>query len=120
MINVLVVEDDAIARSVICAIIKSGGYNAMEADGGESALQICENANVKIDLILTDFKMPNMNGVELIKRLRIDHADMRAVLMSGFANDTVDTEGGKMTNLLFMRKPFLPQELLTMIRTALS
>ncbi len=118
--TVLVVEDDTIVRRVICAIIKSGGYKVIEADGAASALQICKNPSERIDLILTDFEMPSMNGSDLIRRLKLEHGHIRAVLISGFTPDIMKMHGGESENMFFMRKPFLPEALLKMIESALS
>ena len=84
---VLVVEDDADTRTLLHYILEHRGFEVIEAEGAEAALQILHER--RPDLILTDLMMPVMDGVELIHRLRLreELSDVPIVAMSAHSND---------------------------------
>ena len=67
--NILVVDDDPIVRHALSRIIKVNGFDVVEADDGNSAFEILINRN-DIDLVLTDFHMPELDGINLAKLIR--------------------------------------------------
>jgi two-component system chemotaxis response regulator CheY len=70
-IKILVVDDFATMRKVIRNLLKQGGYeNVVEAEDGVSALRVLKSQ--KIDLVISDWNMPNMTGLELLKAVRAD------------------------------------------------
>ncbi len=75
-IKILVVDDFATMRKVIRNLLKQGGYeNIVEAEDGVTALRTLKSQ--KIDLIISDWNMPNMTGLELLKAVRADE-DLKA------------------------------------------
>lgn len=68
MFNILVVEDNADMRELLCTVLSDGGYNALSAADGEEALAVMDKEY--IDLIVADIMMPNMDGYELTRTLR--------------------------------------------------
>ncbi len=70
-IKILVVDDFATMRKVVRNLLKQGGYeNIVEAEDGISALRVLKSS--KIDFIISDWNMPNMTGIELLKTVRAD------------------------------------------------
>lgn len=70
-IRILVVDDFATMRKVVRNLLKQGGYeNVVEAEDGLSALRALKSS--KIDFIISDWNMPNMTGIELLKAVRAD------------------------------------------------
>ncbi len=67
--TILVVDDHAVVRDMFAGFLRGLGYGVLEADGPLEAQQMSAN-DVKIDLLLTDFRMPEMNGVELARWFR--------------------------------------------------
>ena len=65
--TILVVEDDAAVRQLVCTILQEAGYQALRARHGSDALQICQQHDGKIDLVLTDLVMPQMSGPMLVE-----------------------------------------------------
>ena len=66
--NILVVDDSRAQRFLVASSLRSGGFNVLQAASGEEALSIC--ARVEIDLVLSDWMMPGMNGIEFCRALR--------------------------------------------------
>lgn len=70
-IKILIVDDFATMRKVIRNLLKQSGYdNIVEADDGRAAMDILKST--KVDFIISDWNMPNMNGIELLKAVRAD------------------------------------------------
>ena len=67
--SILVVEDEAAIRANVRDCLRQLGYEVLEAESGEAALQICEQSKKKIDLVITDVIMPGIGGQELAQRL---------------------------------------------------
>jgi CheY-like chemotaxis protein len=109
--SVLIVEDEPLLLMVAAEVMRDAGYSVFEAGEGRSALSILEK-NPDIDLLLTDIKMPGMNGYQLAEAGLALRPDLKVLLMTGYAQDPVPrqmTEAG----VRVLYKPFdidrLPQ-----------
>lgn len=117
MIDILVVEDDANAQKLICAVLQRGGYNSHVAGNGIEALDKMEER--RFDLIVLDLMMPGMDGYELCKELR-NAGDNIPILMLTAAQDIKDKHNGFLAGTDdYMTKPFDEQELLFRIKALL-
>ena len=114
----LLVEDDAAVRAVTRRILERAGYTVLEADSGRGALDVADRNRGAIDLVISDVVMPNLGGVELQKRLKEDHPDLKVILMSGYSEAEVRAEIRE-AGAAFLSKPFLPDALLRVVGTAL-
>jgi len=83
--TILVVDDDPDVREVAVSSLESLGYHMLAAENGPAALDLLAHSGT-VDLLLVDMAMPGMNGVELIKRARERHGDLRAMLVTGYAD----------------------------------
>lgn len=113
--HVLVVDDDPVVRRLTKRMVRSLGYEVMEAENGLDALDRFTETD-DIDLVLTDMKMPKMNGEELAEEIKRLKARMKIILISG-ANDSfrqVDE------NLFYMQKPYTRESLSRVIDLALT
>ena len=115
---VLVVDDDATLRRVLCAAINWFGLNTLEAEDGEQALDIY--LREKPALVITDIYMPKMNGIHLLRTLRRNDPDSKIVLITGgtnywqLARDRDSRPDG------FLEKPFTVADLLKLVRTLMA
>jgi two-component system chemotaxis response regulator CheY len=108
MIKALVVDDSKTIRMIMRRILVELGYEVCEAANGREALDAIEAGNATIDLVLTEWNMPEMNGLELVKRLRQDPAcsSLKVIMV------TTETELGQMASALeagadeYVMKPF--------------
>lgn len=114
--TVLVVEDDQSLRTVIRMVLEHASYEVLEARHGIAALELMETEMP--DLVIADMRMPLMNGVELIGRLRSSPAtaSVPIVLLSGLVPDP---EVSSLANAVVV-KPFEPADLLAAISGALK
>ena len=118
--TVLLVEDDPDVRALAADILKSNGYEVVLASNGVEALRVCEKHGGKIDLVVTDVIMPNMNGPELAQHARRMYPEVQVVFMSGYADHAISAKGVLDDNAVFLQKPFTPSVLTHKLREVLD
>jgi CheY-like chemotaxis protein len=113
--TVLIVEDDLSLRTVIRMVLEQARYEVLEARHGAAALELMESDLP--DVVIADLRMPLMNGVELIGRMRSSPktASVPIVLLSGLLPEVEVT---KLADAV-VAKPFEPAELLAAVRGSL-
>lgn len=118
--TILLVEDEPAVRSLIRQILVRQGYRVLPTNSGVEALALAEQFGGRIDLLLTDLVLPQMNGRELRERLRASHPGIRALYISGYTEDTVVRHGVWREKTHFLQKPFAPVVLLNKIRDVMA
>jgi len=118
--TVLVVEDDAAIRNLLRVILGGHGYAVMEACDGLAALAIGERHPGPIDLLLTDVRMPALNGRGLVDRLAPVRPGVKVIYMSGDVSDQANGAALRDGKVPFLQKPFSPQILLKAVREVLD
>lgn len=115
--NVLVVDDQEVARVFIRECLKDEGYEVFEATNGKDGEALCRDQ--KMDMIITDIIMPEQEGIETICKIREEYPGMKVVAISGGDQLYLDNalELGA-DNVL--KKPFLKKDLLETIARTLS
>jgi signal transduction histidine kinase/CheY-like chemotaxis protein len=104
--NILVCDDDDDVRRFVGEFLGSVGYTIHEANGPIAALGILDN-QAEIDLLIVDYAMPVMNGLETIQQARRRRPDLKPLLITGYAGAV----GGGAADIPLLRKPFAPAEL---------
>jgi PAS domain S-box-containing protein len=118
--TVMLVEDDEMVQRLTRKILIHLGYDVLPALDINDALQICDVHPTPIQLLLTDVIMPGMNGVELYARLRAKCPQMKALFMSGYAEEVVVRQGVLPVGTQFIQKPFAMEDLASRVRRALD
>ncbi len=113
--NILLCDDDDDVRGFIGEFLGSVGYTIHEANGSEAALGILEQS-AEIDLLIVDYAMPGMNGLETIRQARQRRPGLRPLLITGYAGAV----GGGIVGIPLLRKPFAPSELARMVAEILA
>lgn len=110
-IKTLVVDDSKVARKYIVRLLKTHRFIVLEAENGEQALEQLNN-NSDIRLIITDFNMPKMDGLELTKNIRniYNKKDLAIIGMSTYGNNLLSARFLKIGGSDFITKPFLEEE----------
>lgn len=80
--RILVVDDDPLAGELTAAILEDAGYGTTLAEGGRRALEIV-NRDKGFDAVVSDMNMPELNGIELLKSLRVQQCKAPFILLSG-------------------------------------
>ncbi len=118
--TVLLVEDEAGVRSLVCDMLRRQGYKVYEAEHGWHALEVFAQHASQIQLLLTDVIMPKMSGRELAERLQKKSPGLKVVYMSGYTDDIVAREGVVFDNTILLHKPFTLEGLTKKLREALD
>jgi len=102
--QILIVEDEDIARDVLIQALEILGYGTLGAVNGRDALdKIAEN---HVDLVLTDIYMPELNGLELLRKLRENGNDLPVILITGFDADEAKQVAEDYNAAALLLKPF--------------
>lgn len=118
--TILAVDDNPAMRKLILDALEPLGYKVLIAASGQEALEICGTKKQKIDLLLTDVVMPEINGRQLIKKLQSVRPDLKALLMSGYPEDVVGPNNMLEPHLNFISKPFVTATLVQKINQVLE
>ena len=114
--TILIAEDDESVRAVVGDALKRAGYKVLEANNGVHALELLSKQNDQVHLLITDVKMPQMNGRELALKIS---GTVRVLYISGYPTDVI-TDPGFLVDANFLPKPFSPSQLLQSVHRILS
>jgi len=118
MSNLLIVDDEAAYREVLKTIFEDEGYSVATADDGRSALAYLKSS--KCNLIVSDVRMPDIDGIALLKAARETQPDIGVVLMTAFGTITTAREAFRLGADDFIQKPFNNDELKLIVKRTLE
>lgn len=118
--TILIAEDEASLRRLTTAILNQYGYRVIEAADGEEAVRKFAEHIDEITLVVLDGIMPKKNGKEAYAEIRRLRPDMKAIFMSGYAEDILNNNSSSGKAAVFMQKPVLPNDLLRKVREVLD
>lgn len=105
---ILVVDDDPLVRNFVQTVLSNNGYATLSAADGEEGLELARRYPGRIDLVISDVRMPRMTGPELADHIKKARSGCRVLLMSGYASGVLRE---CVRDQDFIRKPFLPADL---------
>lgn len=106
----LVVEDNDMVREMIVEMLKAAGATVLVADSPSVALDLAGSYAGKIDLLVSDVVMPEMNGQELYERIHSFRSDLQVLYISGYSHNIVAHRGSLEERVSFLQKPFTADE----------
>lgn len=115
--NLLLVDDNDDVREITALLLRDTGYSVIEASSGIGALAALA-ANPAIELLIVDFSMPGMSGLELLERARAKRPEIKAVFITGYVDRTL--LNGKLADEIVVKKPFTMAQLAPAVRKALG
>jgi len=118
--RILVVDDDAMVRTVARRLLESFGLTVVEATGGAEAITMFVDEAETIDGILLDLTMPDVGGAQVFRAVRAIRPDVPVVLMSGYHEDEASAAFDGQGLAGFVQKPFTPADLSRRMRVALG
>ena len=118
--TVLLVEDEDAVRMFGARALRNKGYNVLEAENGEGALDVINGTDENIDLIISDVVMPGMDGHTLVRLVRHELPDVKVILMSGYAEDVFRDEIDRDPTIQFLAKPFSLRGLASKVKEVIA
>lgn len=118
--TVMVVDDDDNVRQMMQQALELEGYRVLAARNGADALDVAADYAMRIHLIVTDVRMPNMGGAQLIEVVRRWYPSLRVLIVSGYADFSASLDIFAGTPTAFLRKPFSVDELAAVARNLLD
>lgn len=114
--KILAVDDSKTMREMVSFTLKGAGYEVIEAEDGKAALNALNGA--KVDAVITDLNMPNMNGFELIRELRANplYKFTPILMLTTEGDDSKKQEGKSAGATGWIVKPFNPQKLVDVVQ----
>ncbi len=116
--KILVVDDDPELQNLVRAGLEAEGHTVLQAL--DPALGLDTLNSEFFDLVITDFMMPKMNGVEFLERLRQRHPDLKCIMITGYGNTDVVVGALRKHVADFLSKPFTLAELRNAVKSALA
>ncbi len=108
--RVLLVEDEDVVRSFAVRALSRQGYEVLEAASGVEAVEVMERENHRVDIVVSDVVMPEMDGPTLLKELRRTNPELKFIFVSGYPDDAFKKSLEVGADYAFLPKPFtLPQ-----------
>ena len=104
--KILVLDDEEEIVSVFSMLMEQFGYQAEFFSNGLEALEAVERAPTRFDLIVTDIRMPQMDGLTLARRIRAVRPDIPIIFMTGYPSDEIKRKTRELGKTVFLEKPF--------------
>ncbi len=112
--NILIVDDEDNMLQMLKTFFTEKEFCCFTAQNGIKALEILGKED--IDIVITDMKMPEMDGLELLKNIKEKHKNISAVIMTGFSEEYTTTEALNLGADGYITKPFRNKELLLILK----
>ena len=117
-LKILFVDDDPMSREVMQSILEKYEFEVMVCNDGMEAKEAIDHNHM--DLIISDYKMPNMDGLQLLKVLREEGRDIPFILITGYGSIDSAMEAIKLGTVEYLTKPFDPKEIALVTQKALN
>ena len=118
--TILLVEDETPVRIFAARALKNKGYTILEADCGETAIELMNKHGHEVEVIVTDVIMPGMNGPTMIDKVTVDYPNVKVIFISGYAEDIFVNNYGTERSFNFLAKPFTLKQLASKIKDVLG
>ena len=118
MENILIVDDEKNYTLILAAVLEDAGFGALTANSGSEALEILSSSDV--DLVLTDMKMPGMDGIDLLERIKATDADLPVIMMTAHGTVEKAVEAMQKGAYNYILKPFDNERLVLYVTKAVS
>jgi two-component system NtrC family response regulator len=120
METVLIVDDEKNYPLILSAVLQDVGYETLTANSGMEALEILNHANADVDLVLTDMKMPVMDGIELLEKIKIINPHLPVMMMTAYGTVEKAVEAMQKGAYNYILKPFDNEGLIIFVKKAID
>jgi YesN/AraC family two-component response regulator len=117
-IEILVVDDEEMMRELLEDVLTMEGYTVATAEDGKAALACVKELSPL--LMISDIKMPRMNGFELLKTVKERFPDVRVIMMTGYSDDFTVKDALRLNADEYIIKPFNTQDITDVVKSVLG
>ena len=114
--KILFIDDEEGIRKVIKLTLSDAGYDVVTAANGKQGMEICAKENPQI--VITDIRMPEMNGIEVLKKIKEDFPDMEVIMVTGFGDMDLVSQALTLNASDFINKPIHDEALMVALDRA--
>ncbi len=118
MQKILIIDDEIGICLIMSKFLTKNGYETVTAESGETAFE--HMANEKFDLVLSDFRLEDTDGREILRRIKEEYPGVIVIIVSGFGDPNLATELIRMGAYDFINKPIYPNVILETVKRALE
>ena len=118
MEKILIIDDDRLSLKVVKEILSKVGYKTLEAESGEAGLLLVRSEHP--DLVITDFQMPGIDGLEVLYEIRKLNIGLPVILLTGFGDVVLTIKSIQLGAFDFLEKPIDPLQLKSIVQLALN
>ncbi len=118
--RILLVEDEESVRAFSAQALRATGYEVFEADGGEEAMEVLADIDFKVDLMISDVVMPEMDGPSLLKEVRKSMPNLKVIFVSGYAEESVRRDIEDDQSVEFLPKPYSLDQINSKVKEVLQ
>lgn len=118
--TLLIIDDEEQLQEALADFFAMAGITTLSALDGTTGLELFQSHQAQIDLVLLDLTMPGLDGIEILQRLRQINTTMPVILSSGYAHYGIQVHLDQDPHTHFLAKPYIPNELLAVIKKALG
>ena len=116
--RILIIDDEEIVRASCSRILLPEGYTVKTANNAKNGLALLETNS--LDLVLTDLKMPDMDGLEVLRNIKEKWPETEVIIMTGYGTVKTAVRAMKIGVFDYIEKPFTPGDLIPLAAKALS
>jgi two-component system NtrC family response regulator len=118
MDTILIVDDEKNYPLILSAVLQDEGFETLTANSGHEALEVLNHSDV--DLVLTDMKMPKMDGIELLQRIKTTHVELPVIMMTAYGTVEKAVEAMQKGAYSYILKPFDNEQMILYVNKALD
>ncbi len=116
--NILVVDDDKSVRTTFSSILRKEGYRVTAVENGYEAIKAIDEES--FDLALVDLRMPGLDGIEVLEKIKSRRPETRVIIYTGYGSVTTAVEAMRKGAADYLNKPFSPDDLKAGVKKALE
>jgi len=116
--KILLIDDDDIFLTTVKRVLKKMDFEVTTASSGIEALEIVKNET--FDVIISDVRMPQLDGIQTLNKIKTENPDSRAIIITGYASDTAPIQAIKLGADDYIKKPFQMDEFINSVRSSLE
>jgi two-component system cell cycle sensor histidine kinase/response regulator CckA len=118
--TLLLVEDEDAVRAFGARALRNKGYDVLEADCGETAMDLMREKTNSVDLLITDVVMPRLDGPGLVRQIKETSPEIKVIFISGYAEDAFRKSLDEDVGIHFLAKPFTLKQLAAKVKEVLD